>query len=83
MEKYQIDIDRDYQDPDVLVSDQRKKSRYDAALEEYTKSEKLRDEVVKKMFDIFRAFIHEDIRHVFDDILSSKLNITPWVTCMV
>ena len=79
MEKYQIDIDRNYQDPDVLVSDQRRKSRYDAALEEYTKSEKLRDEVVKKMLDIFRAFIHEDIRHVFDDILSSKLNITPWV----
>ena len=79
MEKYQIDIDRNYQDPDALAPDQRRKSRYDAALEEYTKSEKLRDEVVKKMLDTFRAFIHEDIHHIFDDILSSKLNITPWV----
>ena len=51
MEKYQIEIDRYYQDPDALVPDQRRKSRYDTALEEYAKSEKLRDEVVKKMLD--------------------------------
>ena len=31
------------------------------------------------MLDTFRSFIHEDIHHIFDDILSSKLNITPWV----
>jgi hypothetical protein len=79
MEKFQVEIDRNYQDPDALAPDQRRKSRYDAALEDYTKTERLRDEVVKKMFDTFKTFIHDDIRHIFDNILSSKLNITPWV----
>jgi len=40
-----------------------------------TKSSK----VLKKMLDTFRYFIHEDVCHIFDDLLSSKLNITPWV----
>ena len=31
------------------------------------------------MLDTFRHFIHEDVCHIFDDILSSKLNTTPWV----
>jgi len=71
MEKCQIIIDRYYQDPEAEQQDQ--------ALEDYTKLEKLRDEVVKKMLDTFRHFIHEDVRHIFDDVLSSKLNVTPWV----
>ena len=41
--------------------------------------EKLRGAVVKKMLDTFKHFIHEDIRHIYDDILQTKLNITPWV----
>jgi uncharacterized caspase-like protein len=65
MEKCQIIIDRYYQDPEAEQQDQ--------ALEDYTKLEKLRDEVVKKMLDTFRHFIHEDVRHIFDDVLSSKL----------
>ena len=74
MEKCQIIIDRYYQDPEAEQQDQ--------ALEDYTKLEKLRDEVVKKMLDTFRHFINEDIRHIYDDILQTKLNITPWVTVM-
>ena len=31
------------------------------------------------MLDTFKHFIHEDIRHIYDDILQTKLNITPWV----
>jgi len=79
MEKCQIDIDRYYQDPETEMQDQRVQQKYDKALENYAKSEKSRDEVVKKMLDTFRQFIQEDIRTIFDDILSSKLNITPWV----
>ena len=78
MEKCQIDIDRHYQDPETEMQDHRVQQKYDEALEEYTRLEKLRDEVVKKMLDTFKHFIHEDVRH-FDDILASKLNITPWV----
>jgi hypothetical protein len=83
MEKCQIDIDRYYQDPEAEHQDQRKKQKCDKALEDYTKLETLRDEVVKKMLDTFRHFIHEDVRHIFDDLLSSKLNITPWVNLNV
>ena len=79
MEKCQIDIDRYYQDPEAEDQDQRAQQKYDVALEEYARLEKLRDEVVKKMLDTFRHFIHENVRHIFDDILSSKLNVTPWV----
>jgi hypothetical protein len=78
MEKFQVDIDRNYQDPEAMTQDQRMKNRYEAALEEYTKSEKLRDEVVKKMLATFRSFIHNDYHHVFDDIYS-KFNTTPWI----
>jgi len=56
-----------------------RRQKYDEALEEYARLEKLRDEVVKKMLDTFRQFIHETVRHIFDDILASKLNTTPWV----
>ena len=79
MEKCQIDIDRYYQDPEAEDQDQRAQQKYDVALEEYARLEKLRDEVVKKMLDTFRHFIHENVRHIFDDILSPKLNVTPWV----
>ena len=80
MEKVQADIDRYYQDPETEDQDQRKQEKYDKALDDYSELEKLRDEVVKKMFDTFRQFIHETIRNIFDDILASKLNTTPWVT---
>ena len=40
---------------------------------------KLRDEVIQKMLDTFKHFIHESNRHIFDDIIDTKLNITPWV----
>ena len=43
----------------------------DEAVEKYSKLEKLRDEVVKKMLDIFRHFTHESIRNIFDDILAA------------
>jgi hypothetical protein len=79
MEKCQFDIDRCYQPESRTMMDQRKKEKYDEALEEYTRLEKLRDEVVKKMLDTFKHIIHEDIRHIYDDILQTKLNITPWV----
>ena len=52
MEKCQIDIDRYYQDPEAEQQDQRSQQKYDKALEDYTKLEKLRDEVVKKMLDL-------------------------------
>jgi len=78
MEKCQIDIDRYYQDPEA-DQDQVAQQKYDEALEEYARLEKLRDEVVKKMFDTFWQFIHETIRNIFDDILTSKVNTTPWV----
>ena len=78
MEMCQIDIDRYYQDPED-DQDQVKSCKYDEAVEKYSKLEKLRDEVVKKMLDIFRHFIHESIRNIFDDILAAKLNTTPWV----
>ena len=79
MEKCQIDIDRYYQDPEEDDQDQRTQQKYDKALEDYANLEKKRDEVVKKMLDTFKHFIHESIRHIFDDLLLSKLNITPWV----
>jgi hypothetical protein len=79
MEKCQIDFDRYYQDPEAEAQDQRVQQKYDEALEEYARLEKLRDEVVKKMLDTFRQFIHETARNIFDDILASKLNTTPWV----
>ena len=78
MEMCQIDIDRYYQDPED-DQDQVKSCKYDEAVEKYAKLEKLRDEVVKKMLDIFRHFIHESIRNIFDDILAAKINTTPWV----
>jgi hypothetical protein len=80
MERCQINIDRYYQDPETEDQDQRKQEKYDKALEEYAKLEKLRDKVVKKMFDTFWQFIHETVPNIFDDILASKLNTTPWVT---
>ena len=49
MEKCQIEIDRYYQDPED-DQDQVKSRKYDEAVEKYAKLEKLRDEVVKKMF---------------------------------
>ena len=52
MEKCQIDIDRYCQDPEAEQQDQRSQQKYDKALEDYTKLEKLRDEVVKKMLDL-------------------------------
>jgi hypothetical protein len=79
MEKCQNDIDRYYQDPESERQDQMRKAKYDEAVEEYAKLEKLRDEVVKKMLDTFKHFVHEDIRHIYDDILQSKLTVTPWV----
>ena len=78
MEQCQIDIDRYYQDLED-DQDQVKSRKYDEAVEKYAKLEKLRDEVVKKMFDIFRQFTHESIRNILDDILASKINTTPWV----
>ena len=56
-----------------------KTRKYDEAVEQYAKLMKLRDEVVKKMFDIFRQFTHESICNILDDILASKVNTTPWV----
>jgi len=79
MELCQIDIDKYYQDPEWEDQDQVKSRKYDEAVEKYAKFMKLRDEVVKKMFDIFRQFTHESIRNILDDILAAKLNITPWV----
>ena len=78
MEQCQIDIDRYYQDPED-DQDRTKSRKYDEAVEKYAKLEKSRDEVVKKMLDIFRHFTHESIRSIFDDILAAKLNTTPWV----
>ena len=63
MEKVQADIDKSYQ-PEEDDQDQRTQQKYDKALEDYSKLEKLRDEVVKKMLDTF---------HIFDDILASSL----------
>ena len=78
MEQCQIDIDRYYQDPED-DQDQVMSRKYDEAVEKYAKLMKLRDEVVKKMFDIFRQFTHESIRNILDDILAAKINTTPWV----
>ena len=79
LKKVQADIDKYYQ-PEEADQDQRTQQKYDKALEAYAKSEKLLEGVVKKMFDTFRSFIHETIVGIFDDILASKLSITPWVT---
>ena len=57
MEQCQIEIDRYYQDPED-DQDQVMSRKYDEAVEKYAKLMKLRDEVVKKMFDIFRQFTH-------------------------
>jgi hypothetical protein len=78
MKKVQADIDKYYQ-PEEAEQDQRTQHKYDKALEAYAKSEKLLEAVVKKMFDTFRSFIHESISGIFDDILASKVNTTPWV----
>jgi len=78
MEQCQIEIDRYYQDPED-DQDQVMSRKYDEAVEKYAKLMKLRDEVVKKMFDIFRQFTHESIRNILDDILAAKINTTPWV----
>ena len=37
------------------------------------------DDLIKKMLDTFKHFIHESIRHVWDDIVQSKFNTTPWI----
>ena len=78
LEKCQVDINRYYQ-PESTRLDQRKKAKYDEAVEEYKQLEELRDEVIKKMLDTFKHFIHESIRHIYNDILQTKLNTTPWV----
>ena len=70
MEQCKIEIDRYYQDPED-DQDQVMSRKYDEAVEKYAKLEKLRDEVVKKMLDIFRHFTHESIRNIFDDILAA------------
>jgi len=37
------------------------------------------DDLIKKILDTFKHFIHESICHVWDDIVQSKFNTTPWI----
>ena len=75
MEQCQIDIDRYYQDPED-DQDHTKSRKYDEAVEKYAKLEKSRDEVVKKMLDIFR------ILFMSPSVASSTISLQPSLTLL-
>ena len=81
MEKCQVDIDR-YAKPETARLDQSKKAKYDEAVKKYDKAEKKRDKVIQKMLDTFKHFIHKSLRHIWNDIIQTKLNTIPWVNLL-
>ena len=82
MEKCQFDINRYYQPESTTRMDQRKKEKYDEALEEFTRLEKLRDEVVKKMLDVTVFFTSLNLlyytyeKYWFDEFMPEIRNCT-------
>ena len=81
MEQCDRIMEKNFYDPDntVAVVDPTKKDKFDKALESYSKAEVAKERTVSKMFATFSSFLDESIRSAYNEIVASKVNVTPWV----
>jgi hypothetical protein len=71
---------KNFYDPDSEETvDPAKKDKFDRALKSHTKAEARKTGIVKKMFATFSSFLDESIRPVYTEIVTTKVNVAPWV----
>jgi hypothetical protein len=71
---------KNFYDPDSEETvDPAKKDKFDRALKSHTKAEARKTDIVKKMFATFSSFLDESIRPVYTEIVTTKVNVAPWV----
>jgi hypothetical protein len=81
IKKCLVIMKRNYQPEPVqgATLDPDKKEAYDTAKARHDKAVKKRDETVDKMLTTLKSYMHESIRHTFEDIILKKMKTTPWV----
>jgi Fic family protein len=62
----------------IADAQEAKKKQLATLTEHYVKLEDQLKDAILKMLDTFRGYIGEDLRHVWDDIISSKYGTKTW-----